>query len=845
MMNRKNIATTKMLSEYESVLESESEVYTAQDINDRGAKTYKGMTMADFTYNLENHDANLYEIIHKDKPMCFYLDLDGKAENDENYPVEEVLNNLGDTLDEFIDHYELPKPEEGVSEEGYYFVWQVLDASTESKTSLHIKVESLQLENFDDLSAIAKLFKKWIKEEYENEANKRRKELHSIIDFSVYNRNRLFRAYGQSKYGQDRPLNPLLSSSLSAKDHLITYTQDKYSFVKIQKCWRPKHKPTENKYAINGDLDYYDDEELQKLVENTTHKGEVYADWIKWVWAMEACAVPHDEIHRLSEEAAPQSYDWNSCEKIINDYNPYKCVMNRGTLKAWAREVGYEPERLRTVEAPVVEDGEEILTFVEIQKKFHDKLFNSWDELIVALNKDVVKSIRYIQSKDMFCYNLDKEDPNMLAKELPTCFIKYIAKKGNPKLEEGKTYRRRLSDYMRDSPLHFPIYNKLVFKPAGKGLNKNEYNLWCGFKAREVETIDMNKIQPILNHILEVLADNNETYYKYIISWLAQIIQKPWKKTETALLFKGQEGDGKSCIAEFLRTRVIGWPMSLVSCGLEKITQRFNSCVMNKLFVELSELAVAGDDYNKSFDNMKVLITDPMITVEQKGIEPFPIQSHSNFFATTNHDFTVRMSESDRRWACFETSSKYRGNWEYFDKLHELIRNEDEEESDEVGNHFYTYLLRYEDRVNLRSIPMTPLKQSMIETSMNSVVLFIKEIPYSGFDEGVLVKVGGEWVCKNSELYAQYLAWCITNHQKSFKDNVFYKNIPKHMVIKKGRGSEPIKIRGKSGGAKQTEYNRFNYTQIQFSFEIDDDGKFILDNVEIDDVDEKTGDTQN
>jgi len=266
---------------------------------------------------------------------------------------------------------------------------------------------------------------------------------------------------------------------------------------------------------------------------------------------------------------------------------------------------------------------------------------------------------------------------------------------------------------------------------------------------------------------------------------------------------------------------------------------------MNKLFVELSELAVAGDDYNKSFDNMKVLITDPMITVEQKGIEPFPIQSHSNFFATTNHDFTVRMSESDRRWACFETSSKYRGNWEYFDKLHELIRNEDEEESDEVGNHFYTYLLRYEDRVNLRSIPMTPLKQSMIETSMNSVALFIKELPYSGFDEGVLVKVGGVWVCKNSELYAQYLAWCITNHQKSFKDNVFHKNIPKHMVIKKGRGSEPIKIRGKSGGAKQTEYNRFNYTQIQFSFEIDDDGKFILDNVEIDDVDEKTGDTQN
>ena len=831
-MNCENIDTTKMLSDYESVLESESEMYVAQDINDKGAKKYMVMGMEDFIYQVENQDANLYEIIHKDKPMCLYFDLDGKAENDENYPIAEVLNNLSDTLDEFIGHYELPV---AMSEEGHYFEWQILDASTESKTSLHIKVESLQLENFDDLSAFAKLFKKWIKEEYEDDANKRRKEIHSIIDFSVYNRNRLFRAYGQSKYGQNRPLIPLLcSATLSAKDHLITYTQDKYSFIKIQKCWRPKNNPTENKYAINADLDYYDDVELQNLVENTTHKGEEYADWIKWVWAMEACAVPHHEIHRLSEEADPLSYDWNSCEKTINQYNPYKCPMTRGTLKAWAREVGYEPERLRSVEAPVFTVGEVIPTFVDIQQRFHDKLFPSWDELIEALNKDVVKSVRYIQGKDIFCYNLDKEDPNMLAKELPTCFIKYTAKKGNPKLEEGKTYRRRLSDYMRDSPLHFPISNKLVFKPAGMGLNKNEYNLWCGFKGREVsEALDMDKVQPILNHILEVLADNNETYYKYIISWLAQIIQKPWKKTETALLFKGQEGDGKSCIAEFIRTRVIGWEMSLVSCGLGKITQRFNSCIMNKLFVELSELAVAGDEYNTAFDAMKVLITDPMITVEQKGIEPFNIQSHTNFFATTNHDFTVRMSESDRRWAAFETNSKYRGNWQYFDKLHELIRNEDDSISDEVGRHFYTYLLRYEDKVNLRSIPMTPLKQSMIETSMNSVALFIKELPYSGFDKGILVKVEGEWVCKNEDLYSSYIAWCATNNQKSFKDNIFFKNIPKDMCVKKGYGRKKSEnLDGK------TTYKRFHYTQLKFEYEIDDDGKFILDDVKVDDVDD-------
>jgi phage/plasmid-associated DNA primase len=128
---------------------------------------------------------------------------------------------------------------------------------------------------------------------------------------------------------------------------------------------------------------------------------------------------------------------------------------------------------------------------------------------------------------------------------------------------------------------------------------------------------------------------------------------------------------------------------------------------------------------------------------------------------------------------------------------------------------------------------MTPLKQSMIETSMNSVALFIKELPYAGFDRGILVKVEGNWVCKNEDLYCQYLAWCATNNQKSFKDNIFFKNIPKDMCVKKGYGRKKSEnLDGK------TTYKRFHYTQLKFEYEIGDDGKFILDDVKVDDVDE-------
>ena len=61
-----------------------------------------------------------------------------------------------------------------------------------------------------------------------------------------------------------------------------------------------------------------------------------------------------------------------------------------------------------------------------------------------------------------------------------------------------------------------------------------------------MEDVKMNVIQPFLDHVREVIANNNEQVYKYILVWIASVLQKPSFKTETALVILGHQGTGKS-----------------------------------------------------------------------------------------------------------------------------------------------------------------------------------------------------------------------------------------------------------------------------------------------------------
>ena len=68
----------------------------------------------------------------------------------------------------------------------------------------------------------------------------------------------------------------------------------------------------------------------------------------------------------------------------------------------------------------------------------------------------------------------------------------------------------------------------------------NIFSFFTGYEPALLSDVDMNVIEPFLNHTKEVICNGNEELYDYILNWYSYIIQNPGRKTEIALVLTGK-----------------------------------------------------------------------------------------------------------------------------------------------------------------------------------------------------------------------------------------------------------------------------------------------------------------
>ena len=92
--------------------------------------------------------------------------------------------------------------------------------------------------------------------------------------------------------------------------------------------------------------------------------------------------------------------------------------------------------------------------------------------------------------------------------------------------------------------------------------SRGAYNLWAGYLAEQLPPVPDDEVeglvQPIIVHIREVMANDNEAHTAYLLDWTANIIQRPWAKTNVAIKLFGKEGVGKGILFDWLRQGVLG-----------------------------------------------------------------------------------------------------------------------------------------------------------------------------------------------------------------------------------------------------------------------------------------------
>jgi phage/plasmid-associated DNA primase len=97
-----------------------------------------------------------------------------------------------------------------------------------------------------------------------------------------------------------------------------------------------------------------------------------------------------------------------------------------------------------------------------------------------------------------------------------------------------------------------------------------------------------------------------------------------------ALAMVSEQGTGKGTLIEFMELLLRSINVASVA-GIERITGRFNTILQNKRLVNINEMSSTKEEFRSNFDKIKSYITDPTITIEPKGVNPYKITNISNF----------------------------------------------------------------------------------------------------------------------------------------------------------------------------------------------------------------------
>jgi hypothetical protein len=100
---------------------------------------------------------------------------------------------------------------------------------------------------------------------------------------------------------------------------------------------------------------------------------------------------------------------------------------------------------------------------------------------------------------------------------------------------------------------------KIVFKPGGTA-RPDEFNLWHGFEVEPHK--GWQKQRRLMRHIWEIICRCDKTKFKYLIRWLAWLVQNPDKHPETVIVLKSRkQGTGKSTLGLAMR-KILGTAMA-------------------------------------------------------------------------------------------------------------------------------------------------------------------------------------------------------------------------------------------------------------------------------------------
>jgi len=300
--------------------------------------------------------------------------------------------------------------------------------------------------------------------------------------------------------------------------------------------------------------------------------------------------------------------------------------------------------------------------------------------------------------------------------------------------------RRKDDSKILPPPLHCPSNVLNLWKPSNYyGRNIEENN----------DKYDKTAVNMWLNHV-KVMCDHDMSAYEYVINWFAHLLQKPAEKAPH-LIITGQQGTGKTIALAPIK-KIMGGGYFETTQPERDVWGNFNPLMATSLLVVLSEC-----DKRNAYgaeNKIKGLITDEEMTINDKGIQPFVIQSFHRFITPTNSFDPVKLEHDERRNMIIKMSDEFKKNWDYFKNFATTWDNEDSCLS------LYSYLMDVDiSNWNRWLIPHTEYHKQLVEFSRNPLDEFFEWFVGRACTEDLDVDDDGFITRYGSEIMTEFRLW--------------------------------------------------------------------------------------
>ena len=285
------------------------------------------------------------------------------------------------------------------------------------------------------------------------------------------------------------------------------------------------------------------------------------------------------------------------------------------------------------------------------------------------------------------------------------------------------------------------------------------FNTWHGFSVEPIE----GECSLFLDHLHQIVCGGNDKQYKWLITWLADLVQDPSNPKGCAVVMRGGEGCGKGTFANAIG-KLFG-PHHRHLIDDSHLTSNFNSHLFDAITIFADEITWGGN--KKTAGKLKGMVTEAYLIGERKGVDAIQYHNRGHLLVASNADWVIPAGRGSRRWFVLDVLGDRISNFAYFNEI-----------DDELNNGGLEALLWHLQNIKIKPADIDLIRKALVTEGLKKQRNLANSDHTHDFFVYLLQRgkshhcpsQGHYW--KSDEIQKDYQRWCNDNRARIGGENV-------------------------------------------------------------------------